>query len=96
MPPIRFRIRTIMIAVVLAAVVMDVLRFILLLYDFFGFRFLYVAAVDLTLFVFIPIVTIVEILFFVPYFWFRRKRVGQMSTAGKTGTPPLSEETAQV
>jgi hypothetical protein len=85
--PIRFRIRTIMIAVALAAVVMCVLRFTLLIYDAVGFDFLYFVAVNSVLFVFIPIVTIVETLFFVGYFWFGRKRVGQMPATGRTGTP---------
>jgi hypothetical protein len=69
-----------MIAVALAAVVMCALRVALLVYDFFGFEFLYFAGVNLALFVFIPIITIAETLFFVGYFWFHwRRRVGQMS-----------------
>jgi hypothetical protein len=80
MSPFRFRIRTTMIAVALAAVVMCVLRFALFIYHVFGFDFLYFVAVNLALFVFIPIVTIVETLFFVGYFWFRwRRRISQMS-----------------
>jgi hypothetical protein len=87
MCPIRFRIRTIMIAVALAAVVMCVLRVILLIYECLGFGFLYFVAVNLTLFVFITIVTIVETVFFVGYFWFSRNRAGQMSATGGSGTP---------
>lgn len=92
MSAIRFRIRTIMIAVALAAVVMCILRFTLLIYDFFGFDFLYFVAVNFTRVVFIPIVTIVETWFFVGYFWLGRKGAGQMSGIGRIGSPPLSGE----
>lgn len=88
MPPIRFRIRAIMIAVALAAVVMGVLRFALLMYDFFGFHFLYMVAVNSALFVFIPMLTIVETFFFVGYFWFGWMRVGQKSATVRTWTAP--------
>ncbi len=77
-----------MIAVALAAVVMCGLRFAIVIYDMLGFDFLYFVAINLTLFVFIPIVTIVETLFFVGYFWIRwRRRVGQMSAPLETGGP---------
>jgi hypothetical protein len=80
MSPIRFRIRTTMIVVALAAALMCLLRFALFINDLIGFDFLFFVAVNLALFVFVPIVTIVETLFFVGYFGFRWwRRVSQMS-----------------
>jgi hypothetical protein len=84
---IRFRLRTIMIAIAVLAVMMCVLRSILLVYDFFGPELLFFAFVNLSLFVFLPVLTIVEFLFFVGYFWFRRKRGAQTLMPRRLATP---------
>jgi hypothetical protein len=60
-----------MASVAISAVVMGVLR---VLCDFFGFDLIFFLAVNLLLYVYIPIVVVVELLFFAFYFPLRRKR----------------------
>jgi hypothetical protein len=84
---IRFRLRTIMIAIVLVAALMGVVRYVLFLYSALGIDPLLFLALNATLYVYIPILVIVELLFFVSYFWLRRKRAGQVLTSGRIATP---------
>ncbi len=78
MPRIRFRLRTILILVALVALVMGVLRFILWVDAFAGIDLLFFVLVNVTIFVYLPILVIVEVVFFAAYLWFRRKRAGQI------------------
>jgi hypothetical protein len=89
MARVRFRVRTLMIAIVLAAVVMGILRFVLLIGDFFGFEFVYYAVTIFSVFVIFPVVTIVEVLFFAGYLWFRRKEARRMFAIGEAEAPSL-------
>jgi hypothetical protein len=87
MPRIRFQLRTIMITVAVLAVMMGVLRFILLLSDSFGPDLIFKGFVNLALFVYLPVLAIVEFLFCVGYFCFRRKWARQASTPRRLLTP---------
>jgi len=73
----RFGIRTMMFVVVLAAMLLGALRFILLILDCFGSGFLYFLVSSFTLYVFLPMLVIVESIFALGYFWLRRRRVHQ-------------------
>jgi hypothetical protein len=77
-----------MAVVAVVAVTLAVLR---ALSDFFGFGFLFFFAVNVALFVYIPILVIVELLFFVLYFPLRRKRRERVETADRTMAPGSPE-----
>jgi hypothetical protein len=81
-----------MIMVAAVAVVLAALRFILWVDTVAGIDLLVFVLVNVTIFVFLPILVIVEILFLAFYVWFRRKPAGQLRrTDGKTraaGTSP--------
>ena len=76
MAPIRFRIRTIMIAIAALAAVMAALRFIVWAHSVLGIHLLFSIFANVTVFVFLPVATIAEISFFF-YFLLRRKRAGR-------------------
>jgi hypothetical protein len=76
---------------VVMAVVMAVLRATLFLYDLLGSDFLYSVAVNATLFVYIPILVIVELVFFAFYFPLRRKRRARVQTADRIMAPGRRE-----
>jgi hypothetical protein len=75
------------IAVALLAIAMGVLRFVLLVYDFFGAEFLFFVALSAAVYLYIPAVVIVEFLFFVVYFWRRRKRADRRHMPPANATP---------
>jgi hypothetical protein len=75
------------VAVALLAIAMGVLRFVLLVYDFFGAEFLFFVALSAAVYLHIPAVVIVEFLFFVVYFWVRRKRAGRRLAPPANATP---------
>jgi uncharacterized membrane protein YidH (DUF202 family) len=89
MSRIRFRLRTILILVAVVALMMGVLRFILWVDAFAGIDLLFYVLVNVTIFVFIPILVIVEGLFFAVYLWFRRKRAGQIRRTDGHAAPEL-------
>jgi hypothetical protein len=95
---IRFRLRTILIMVAVVALLMGVLRFILWVDAFAGIDLLYFVLVNVTIFVYLPILVIVEVVFFAAYLWFRRRRVGQVERTDGTAPaePRLSGETKSV
>jgi hypothetical protein len=76
MAPIRFRIRTIMIAIAALGVVTAVVRFILWAHSVFGFRLLFSTFAAAAVSVFLPVATIVEISFFF-YLLLRRRPAGR-------------------
>jgi hypothetical protein len=82
----RVGIRTMMIVVVLAAMLMGALRFILLMLDSFGDGFLYFAVSAFTV-LFLPMLVIVESVFALGYFWLRRKRALQTPKPATIATP---------
>ena len=82
----RVGIRTMMIVVVLAAMLIGVLRFILLMVDFFGDGFLYFVVFAFTV-SFLPMLVIVESVFALGYFWLRRRRALQTLKPATIATP---------
>jgi len=83
----RVGIRTMMIVVVLAAMLLGALRLILLMLDVFGSDFLYFVVSAFTLYVFLPTLVIVESIFALGYFWLRRKRALQTLKPATIATP---------
>ncbi len=63
------------------------LRFILLMLDALGSEFLYIVVSAFTLYVFLPMLVIVESIFALGYFWLRRRRVHQTPKPAAIATP---------
>ncbi len=89
MSPIRFRLRTTLILVALVALVMGVLRFIIWVNTFLPTDVIFFILVNVTIFIFLPILVIVEILYLAFYLWFRRTPASQIRRAGKPAPPEL-------
>ena len=83
----RLGLRTMMIVVALAAMVLGALRFILLMVDYFGYRFLFFVVSAFTMFVFLPVFVIVESVYALGYFWLHRRRVHKTLKPATTARP---------
>jgi len=90
MPQIRIQLRTMMIGIAALVVLFGALRFVLWFHEVFGIEFLFYIAYNVAIFLFIPLVTIVEFIFFAFYFWRRRKPAGRSRRIAKMPAGPAS------